>query len=70
MKFWQLEKFCLENAYTVKREGNVYVWKKNETDRNGVCSTVIETAEEIQKDIQKLVFMKGLDKHENKGQKN
>lgn len=52
MKFWQLEKLCLENAYTVKREGKSYVWKKNATDKKGVCETVIETAEEIKKDIE------------------
>lgn len=52
MKFWQLEKLCLENAYTVKREGKSYVWKKNGTDKQGVCETVIETAEEIKKDIE------------------
>lgn len=51
MKYWQLEKLCLENAYTVKREGRVYTWKKNGTDRTGVCDTVTETAQEINKDI-------------------
>lgn len=52
MKFWQLEKLCLENAYSAKREGKVYIWKKNGSDRTGVCDTVIETAEEIKKDIE------------------
>lgn len=56
MKFWQLEKLCLENAYSVKRDGKVYIWKKNGTDRSGVCHTVIETAEEIKKDIELIKF--------------
>ena len=51
MKFWELQKLCLENAYTVKREGKKYVWKKNQSERNGVCDTLIETSEEIKKDI-------------------
>jgi len=53
MKFWQLQKLCLENAYTVKREGKNYIWRKNNSDRMGICETVIETAEEIKKDIAK-----------------
>lgn len=52
MKFWQLEKLCLENAYTVKRDGKAYVWKKNSTEKKGICETVIETFEEIKKDIE------------------
>jgi hypothetical protein len=51
MKFWQLQKLCLENAYTLKREGKNYHWKKNESNRSGICDTLIETAEEIKKDI-------------------
>lgn len=52
MKFWQLEKLCLENAYTVKRIGYKYVWKKNGENRNGESDTVVETYKEIQKDIE------------------
>lgn len=52
MKFWQLQKLCLENAYTVVRSGKTYMWKKNGTERTGRCDTVIETAGEIKKDIQ------------------
>lgn len=52
MKYWQLEKLCLENAYTVKREGKTYIWKKNGSERTGVCDTVVDTAEEIKKDIE------------------
>lgn len=51
MKFWQLQKLCLENAYTVKRVGKNYTWKKNDSNRTGICETVVETAEEIKKDI-------------------
>lgn len=51
MKFWQLQKLCLENAYTVKREGKKYTWKKNDANRSGVCDTVVETYEEVKKDI-------------------
>lgn len=53
MKFWQLQKLCLENAYTVKRIGQNYVWKKNKEDRSGEATTVIETYNEIKKDIEK-----------------
>jgi len=52
MKFWQLEKFCLENAYTVKRIGKNYQWKKNGEDKFGEADTVVETYEEIKKDIE------------------
>ena len=52
MKFWELEKLCRENGYTVKREGNKYIWKKNGTERIGICDTLIETAKEIKKDVE------------------
>lgn len=52
MKFWQLEKLCLENAYTVKRVGYKYIWKKNNEDRQGECDTVVGTYQEVQKDIE------------------
>lgn len=52
MKYWQLQKLCLENAYTVEREGKTYTWKKNGSERSGVCDTVVDTAEEIKKDIE------------------
>lgn len=52
MKFWQLQQLCLENAYTVKRQGTKYLWKKNGAERNGKCDTVIETANEIKNDIE------------------
>lgn len=51
MKFWQLQKLCLENAYTVTRQSNYYVWKKNGTETTRKCNTVTETAEEIKEDI-------------------
>lgn len=51
MKFWQLQKLCLENAYTVTRRSNYYVWKKNGTETLKKCYTLIETAEEIKEDI-------------------
>lgn len=56
MKFWELEKLCLENGYSVKREAKTYVWKKNGTERTGECDTIIETSEEIKKDIQLIKF--------------
>lgn len=52
MKFWQLEKLCLENAYTVKRVGYKYLWKKNNEDRSGEADTVVETYNEVKKDIE------------------
>lgn len=55
MKYWQLQKLCLENAYTVKREGKSYSWRKNGEDRSGVCDTVVETAEEIKRDVEKAL---------------
>jgi len=53
MKFWQLEQLCRENAYTVDRKGKCYFWRDNSSNNSGVCDTVIETAEEIKKDIEK-----------------
>jgi hypothetical protein len=52
MKFWQLQKLCLENAYSVKRVGNKYFWKKNNEDRSGESDTVISTYQEIKNDIE------------------
>lgn len=51
MKYWQLQKLCLENAYTVVRTGKTYLWKKNGTDRTGKCDTVVETSNEIKRDM-------------------
>jgi hypothetical protein len=53
MKYWQLEKLCLENAYSVRRIGKSYFWKKNLEDKTQSCDTVVETYKEILKDIQK-----------------
>jgi hypothetical protein len=52
MKFWQLEKLCLENAYTIKRTGYKYIWKKNNVERMGEAATVIEAYKEVKKDIE------------------
>ena len=52
MKYWQLEKLCLENAYTIKRVGYKYLWKKNDKDRNGEADTVVEAYNEIKNDIE------------------
>lgn len=53
MKYWQLEKLCLENAYSVKRVGKFYVWKKNLEEKTYTSDTVVETYNEILKDIDK-----------------
>jgi ribosomal protein L36 len=55
MKFWELQKFCHENSYSVKREGKLYVWTKNQTNRTGTCETLVETYEEIKNDIEKRI---------------
>lgn len=55
MKYWQLEKLCLENAYTVKRVDYKYLWKKNNEDRSGEADTVVETYNEIKNDIESKI---------------
>jgi hypothetical protein len=52
MKYWQLEKLCLENAYSVKRVGKSYHWKSNLEKTTQVCDTVVETYKEILIDIE------------------
>jgi hypothetical protein len=51
MKFQELQKFCLERGYTVKRVDKHYEWKKNLDLKINTADTVIENYEEIVKDI-------------------
>lgn len=52
MKFQELQKFCLERGYTVKRIEKHYEWKRNMDSSCGVADTLIETQKEILKDME------------------
>jgi hypothetical protein len=51
MKFQDLQRFCLERGYTVKRVEKHYEWKRNMDSTIGIADTLIETQKEILKDI-------------------
>ena len=52
MKFQELQKFCLERGYAVKRVEKHYEWKRNVDSTRGVAETLIETHQEILRDIE------------------
>ena len=52
MKFQDLQRFCFERGYTVKRVEKHYEWKRNMDSTVGISDTLIETHQEILKDIE------------------
>jgi len=52
VKFQELQKFCLERGYAVKRVEKHYEWKRNVDSTCGVAETLIETHQEILRDIE------------------
>jgi hypothetical protein len=54
MKFQDLQRFCLERGYTVKRVEKHYEWKRNMDSTIGIADTLIETQKEILKDIEHI----------------
>ena len=51
MKLQELEKFCRERGYSVKRIEKHYEWKNNTDLKGGTAETLIETYQEILNDI-------------------
>jgi len=54
MKFQDLQRFCFERGYTVKRVERYYEWKRNMDSTIGIADTLIETQKEILKDIEHI----------------